>query len=144
MKKIAAILIFTSLSFCSAYADDDKRELVKFPEMMKNHMLGNMRDHLKAITEIHQYLAEEAFDKASNVAEQRLGLSSLDDHGAAHMAKMMPEGMRNIGTGMHKAASQFALNVEEKGLDGDYKTILSDLSKITQQCVACHSSYRVQ
>ena len=29
----------------------DKRELVRFPEMMTEHMLANMRDHLAALQE---------------------------------------------------------------------------------------------
>ena len=59
------------------------------------------------------------------------------------MAQMMPEGMRTIGTAMHKAASQFAIAVVDAGTDDDLKPALAALSKITQQCVACHSAYRM-
>jgi len=129
------LLISTALS-----AEDDKRELVNFPAMMKNHMLANMRDHLNAINEILLNMGNGELDKAADIAEQRLGMSSLDNHGAAHMAKMMPKGMREAGTNMHKAASRFAL----KAQDGDALAAYKSLQKVTATCVACHAGYKVQ
>jgi mono/diheme cytochrome c family protein len=117
--------------------------LVELPEMMRDHMLENMRDHLLALTEIQQYLALEEYDKASTVAENRLGMSSLGGHGASHMARFMPAAMQQIGTQMHKAASRFATIVQEGGLEGSTPKIAEGLAVVMQQCVACHSSYRV-
>lgn len=124
-------------------AEQDTRQKLDFPEMMQQHMLANMRDHLLAISEIQAFMAAAEYEKAGEVAEQRLGLSSLDNHGAAHMASMMPKAMQEIGRGMHKVASQFAVTVVDAGVSGDLKPALSDLSKLTQQCVACHSAYRL-
>ncbi|MBS4098624.1 MAG: hypothetical protein KGZ83_17515 [Sulfuricella sp.] len=56
-------------------ADQDNREKVKLPEMMKTHMLGNMRDHLSALYEIQVALAKGELDKAGDIAEQRIGMS---------------------------------------------------------------------
>ena len=130
-------------SASSSFADEDSRQKVDFPDMMKQHMMANMRDHLLALTEIQQFMATADYEKAAEVAEQRIGLSSLDNHGAAHMAQMMPKEMQAIGTAMHKAASQFAVTVVNAGIEGDLKPALGDLANITQQCVACHSAYRV-
>lgn len=135
-----ALLLMTSTSF----AETDKREQVDFPQMMQQHMLANMRDHLLALSEIQAFMAAADYGKAAEVAEQRLGLSSLDNHGASHMAQMMPKAMQEIGTAMHKAASQFAVTVVDAGASGDLKGALGDLSKVTQQCVACHSAYRLR
>lgn len=135
-----AILLMISTTL----AETDKRERVDFPEMMQEHMIANMRDHLLAISEIHAFMAVAEYEKAAEVAEQRLGMSSLDNHGAAHMAQMMPKAMQEIGTGMHKAASQFAVSVVDVGATGDVKRALGDLSKVTQQCVTCHNAYRVR
>ena len=148
MKTIAkticqTVLLVSSLLAPMTYAADDSRQLVEFPDMMKNHMLANMRDHLVSLTEIQQFIAAAEYEKASEVAEKRLGLSSLDDHGAAHRAQMMPKEMQEIGTGMHKAASKFALSIEEAGASGDIKPALADLATLMQQCVSCHSAYRV-
>ena len=121
----------------------DSRQLVEFPEMMRDHMLENMRDYLLALTEIQQHLALEAYEKAATVAENRLGLSSLSDHGASHMARFMPTAMQQIGTQMHKTASRFVIIVQEGGLEGSTTKIAEGLAGVMQQCVACHSSYRV-
>lgn len=145
MKKqiLKANLVILCLLNSSSFAEDDKREKIEMPDKMKSHMMANMRDHLAALTEIQAFMATAEYDKAAEVAEQRLGLSSLDNHGAAHMAPMMPKAMQEIGTSMHKAASQFAITVVDIGANGDVKRALGDLSKVTQQCVACHSSYRI-
>ena len=108
--------------------------------MMQEHMMSNMRDHLAAINEILIYLGSGEPDKAAETAEYRLGMSSLESHGASHMAKFMPEGMRQAGTAMHKAASRFALTAQEGDLLPAYKA----LSDITSACVTCHSSYRIK
>lgn len=76
----------------------DSPEFSRHTPMMQQHMLGNMRDHLLALTEIQEALAAGAFDRAADIAETRIGMSSLDSHGASHMAPHMPQGMRDIGT----------------------------------------------
>jgi len=142
MKKIlqtcllAASLILVAQT-CDA--DEDTRIKVDLPAMMKTHMLHSMRDHLLAVHEIQVALAKGEFDKASDIAENRIGMSSLESHNAAHMAPFMPEGMQNIGTEMHHAASRFAMTASE----GDLSRSLAALSKVTAQCVACHMTYRV-
>ena len=80
----------------------------QFPEPMRLHTITSMRDHLLALQEIDVALSQNAFDKAATIAEQRLGMSSLELHGAAHIAPFMPQGMQDIGTQMHRAASRFA------------------------------------
>lgn len=122
----------------------DSRQFVELPDAMQAHMLRNMRDHLSAISEIQEALSTGAFDRAAEAAEKRLGMSSLASHGAAHMAPYMPEPMRQIGTQMHRAASQFAIIAQEASVDGDLARTLGALSRVTQQCVACHAAFRVQ
>ena len=124
----------------NSVASNDTRVLVELPEMMQQHMLANMRDHLNAINEILVYLGNGELEKAAETAEYRLGMSSLESHGASHMAKFMPEGMRQSGTAMHKAASRFALKARE----GEALPAYRALSEITSACVACHSGYRVK
>src|SRR4051812_49054582 len=84
----------------------DTRQLVEFPVPMRLHTITSMRDHLLALQQINQALAKNDFAKASDVAETRLGMTSLELHGAAHVAPYMPQGMRDIGTQMHRAASR--------------------------------------
>jgi hypothetical protein len=70
----------------AAIADSDTRVLVKLPTPMQEHMLSNMRDHLQTLDQINRALAEQRWQDAADVAEQRLGISSLSSHGAEHMA----------------------------------------------------------
>ena len=118
----------------------DVRQMVEMPQMMQEHMLSNMRDHLLALDEILGQLSEGNLDKAADIAENRLGMSSLDSHGADHMAQFMPQGMRSTGTAMHKAASRFAIKAQEGELLPAYKA----LKDVTASCVACHASYRIR
>ena len=142
MKKYLSITvpILLACSYSVPEADDDVRRLVQLPEMMQQHMMSNMRDHLLAINEILINMANKQLDQAAEVAESRLGMSSLESHGASRMAKFMPEGMRQAGTNMHRAASRFALKAEE----GELWPAYSALSEITSACVTCHSSYRIR
>lgn len=134
---IASLLL---LSLSEVHAEQNTRQLVKLPEMMQHHMLANMRDHLNTLNQILIYMGEGKLDKAGDLAEAHLGMSSLPLHGASHMAKFMPLDMQRLGTTMHRAASRFALKAQEGSLIPAYKA----LSHVTSACVACHAAYRIR
>jgi hypothetical protein len=138
MRTVGFILFAICCS--SAAAAADSRELVRLPEMMQEHMLANMRDHLRSLDEILGDVAEDKWDRAADVAEQRLGISSLAAHDASHMAEFMPQAMQAMGLNMHRAASRFAVTVQE----GDRSAACRGLQAITAACVACHAAYRVR
>jgi hypothetical protein len=121
----------------------DSRQLVTFPEPMRLHTITSMRDHLLALQEIAVALSQNAFDKAATIAEQRLGMSSLERHGAAHIAPFMPPSMQEIGTRMHRAASRFAVEAQNASVGNDVRPTLAALGTVMQQCVACHAAYRL-
>ncbi len=127
----------------SAPAQADARQLVTFPEPMRIHTITSMRDHLLALQEIDVALSQNAFDKAATIAEQRLGMSSLELHGAAHIAPFMPQGMQDIGTQMHRAASRFAIDAQTASVSNNVRPALASLGTVMQQCVACHAAYRL-
>ena len=136
---LAAFVLMVSISN-TIMANDDTRQLVQLPEMMQQHMMSNMRDHLVVINELLIEMANGDLEKAAEIAEYRLGMSALKSHGADHMAKFMPEGMRQAGTSMHRAASRFALKAQE----GDILPAYNALSEVTSACVACHSGFRIR
>ena len=127
-----------------AAAATDARVLVRFPDELRRHTLANMRDHLATLQQIEQALARGEFDRASEISERRLGLSSLELHGAHDVAQYMPPAMQDIGTGMHKAASRFSIAAANAGASGDVRNALEALSAVTTQCVACHAAYRLE
>ena len=135
-----ALIMLLIFSVSMANASDDKRKFVELPQMMQEHMLSNMRNHLETINLILRYLGNDEMDKAADIAEQNLGMSSLETHGARHMAKFMPEGMRKAGTNMHRMASRFALKAQEGEALPAYKA----LTEVTSACVACHAAYKIR
>lgn len=122
----------------------DTRQAVRFPAAMREHTLANMRDHLLALQEIQAALARQEYDQASDVAERRLGMSSLALHGAHDVAKYMPKGMQAAGTAMHRSASRLAVVAKDAGATGDLKPVFEAMANVTAQCVACHAGYRVK
>ena len=130
-----------------AGAPEDPRELVRLPEPMQEHMLGNMRDHLATLNEIIGDVAEGKFDAAAKLAEQRLGMSSLGLHDAAHMAPFMPKPMQDVGTSMHRAASRLVITLQDASVSPTFDTMRDvnrGLHEITTACTACHASYRIR
>jgi hypothetical protein len=122
---------------------EDTRQPVELPPLMQAHMLANMRDHLVALQTITRQLAEGQYEAAAETAENRLGMSAMQAHGAARMAPFMPEPMRVIGSAMHHAASRFAIAARDAEVTGDLGAAFGALSQVMQQCVACHEGFRV-
>lgn len=143
MRRIVRNIAIISLLVCPAtplLAADDTRQMVTLPEMMQAHMLANMRDHLATLNQILAALGSDDLDQAADLAESRLGMSSLEKHGAEHLAQFMPPEMRQLGTNMHKAASRFARKAQE----GESLPAYQMLTDITAACVACHAAYRIR
>jgi len=131
----------------SASAAEDSRELVKLPPMMQEHMLANMRDHLSALNDMLGELGDGNIDQAADIAEKRLGMSSLSLHGAEHLGKFMPKEMGAIGTQMHRAASRFVITAQDAELNpgkSSQHEVYKALQAITESCNACHQAYRLR
>jgi len=141
------LLLALTLSAGPAMPAEDSRELVEMPAMMQEHILANMRDHLGALDEILGYLAQGDVDEAGKVAESRLGMSSLELHGASHIAKFMPDAMAAAGTEMHRAASRFVIAAQDAefapGKEAQH-AVYGALQAVTSACNACHQSYRIR
>lgn len=127
-----------------AASNGGERKLVRFPEEMRQHTLANMRDHLFAITEIQEALAQGALDRAAGISEKRLGMTSLAAHSAHELSEFMPQGMQELGSAMHRNASRFAVAAQDASATGDLRPALRALAEVTRSCVACHAAYRVQ
>ncbi len=141
------LLLAVTLAAGPALSQEDSRELVEMPRMMQQHMLANMRDHLVALDEILGFLAEGNVNAAGKIAESRLGMSSLDLHGASHIAKFMPDAMADAGTEMHRAASRFVITAQDAelapGKDAQH-AVYGALQEVTSACNACHQAYRIR
>jgi cytochrome c556 len=142
---LAALLIL--VAGMSGARAQDNRELVHLPAPMQEHMLGNMRDHLATLNAIIGYIADNKFDEAAKVSEQRLGMSSLSLHGAAHLAPYLPKPMQDIGTTMHHAASRLVIVLQDASITptvDSMRDVYRALHDVTTACEACHAGYRVR
>jgi hypothetical protein len=151
----------------SAMTSPDARELLHFPAAMESSFLGNMRDHMQTLDVLLQSVASGDFASAARTASDRLGLDSpsaagckSSKTGAAQstsqsssapagsmdemMALFMPEAMRDVGYSMHAAASEFAVITSQAKLTKDLPAVVEALSRVTQNCVACHTAYRLR
>lgn len=145
----------------------DAREEVHFPPEMQTNFLKNMRDHVETLDAILQAVAAGDFASASRIATERLGLdlpaaaackpADAAANGSAPMRKppapelvdammalYMPEPMRAIGLSMHTSASEFATVAAGAAATHDTASVIAALSRITPNCVACHSAYRLR
>jgi hypothetical protein len=137
-------LVQVSRTMHSHSVAPDGRVPVKFPPMLREHTLASMRDHLQTLSQIQGDLAARDFDRAADLAEKRLGMSSLPLHGAHDVAPYMPKGMQDAGTAMHRAASRFAVAAQEAAIEGGVPRALEALNEVTKACVACHAGYRLE
>ena len=134
MKKLLAMLMLLGMVGYAGAADKDMRQKVKLPEQMHTHMLGNMRDHLQALSEIQVALAAKQLDRAADIAETRIGMTSL----ASHMAHTCPKACKTSVSRCITLPARFARTAHE----GDGQQALENLAQVTQQGVACHAGYR--
>ena len=134
----------TKMTHVGNSTTQDNRVTVDFPPPMREHILTNMRDHLQTISLIQEAMGKGQYDRASQLAEDRLGMSSFKSHGAYENSKFMPKGMQDAGTAMHHHASRFAIVLQNSVVTGDIKPALVALSNTTQACVACHAGYRLK
>lgn len=153
LKLIFSILIVLSISSAvhvdsaetkptTTKAATDYRTLVTMPNQARALMRTDMIDHLATINEILGLLANEKFESAAQIAEAKLGRGTMGKHRGSGMGpgRFMPTEMRNLGMGMHDAASEFA----QVAIEGNLKDSYAAFQKVTNYCVACHYSYRTR
>ena len=119
-------------------------EQAEMPEFVSRHLMATMRNHLEALEDIARLLAERRYEKAADLAEARLGMSSVEMHYKKYVGKYMPKGMRVLGTQMHEEATRFAESARNAETAGDPEKMFSALADVIQGCVACHSAYRAR
>lgn len=148
MKKALFVLLATLALPVAAQTQksvpEDHRTLVTMPAPAQAAQRADMLDHLAALNEILGLAAEGKWAEAADTAEARLGESSMGKYRMALRGqgpgRFMPDAMRQLGWGMHSAASQFAKTAKE----GDPVKSLAALQQVTQACVACHMSFRTR
>ena len=123
---------------------EDARQLVTMPPLPQALLREEMLDNLGALHEIIGLVANDKLAEAGDVAEKRLGRSSMGKHAARARGmgpgRYMPAAMHNIGLSMHDAASEFAQTAKA----GERTAALAKLQQVTGACVACHAAFRTR
>lgn len=123
---------------------EDPRQLVAMPALPQALLREEMLDNLGALNEIIGLVANDKLAEAGDVAEKRLGHSSMGRHAARARGmgpgRYMPEAMHSIGLSMHDAASEFARLAQAS----DRAAALAKLQEVTTACVACHAAFRTR
>jgi hypothetical protein len=123
---------------------EDARQAVDMPALQRALVREDMLHHLMSLNEIVGLLAGGKLNEAAAVADKDMGVASMGKHAARTQGmgpgRFMPEGMRAIGVGMHRSASEFAEVARKGDRDAAYKA----LEAITGACVACHAAYRLK
>jgi len=113
---------------------DNRISLNVSPEKAQ-HQLMNMRSHVEAIQSIIDYLSKDEFEKASEVASSKLGLTDE--------MKMMCTSFNNqeferLGLEFHNNADKMSEIFKTK----DKNKSLEALATTMTSCITCHATFK--
>lgn len=137
-------LLFTAMLIALPAAAEDTRQLAKLTPQAQEVLRQEMLDNLIAINEILALVAASKIREAGEVAETKLGKSAMGKNARLPFEQrpgpQMPAAMHELGRNGHLAASEFAA----AAASGERERALALLPKLTENCVACHASYRTR
>jgi len=115
-------------------AGDDRISL-NLSAKMKQHQLENMRSHLEAVQSIISLISEGGYDKASDIAHNKLGLTPE----MQKMCNMFANtDFRTMGLAFHQSADELGDVLKT----GNMKRSLNALHRTMTYCVSCHATFR--
>lgn len=137
-------LLFTAMLIALPAAAEDTRQLARLTPQAQEVLRQEMLDNLIAINEILALVAASKIREAGEVAETKLGKSAMGKNARLPFEQrpgpQMPAAMHELGRNGHLAASEFAA----AAASGERERALALLPKLTENCVACHASYRTR
>jgi len=114
---------------------NDGRISLGLSPKMKQHQLTNMRAHLEAVQAIVSLIAEQEFDKASEIAHSQLGLTD-------EMKKMCNmfnnNDFKELGLEFHKSGDDLGDALKTQ----DTKKSLLALHNTLGYCTQCHATFK--
>jgi cytochrome c556 len=165
MKKITptiySVLLLIGLLFTSCNGEKTNKQNIEtvienhnHSEMMKNmknftdnrislnvspekaqHQLMNMRSHVVAVQSIINYLSKDEFEKASEVAATKLGLT---DEMKMMCSSFNNEEFERLGLEFHNNADKMSQIFKTK----DKNKSLEALSTTMTSCITCHATFK--
>lgn len=96
-----------------------------------------MREHLEAVHQIVEALADEDFQRAQAVTEEQLGFAKHREAMRRQMPQNFPPEYHDLAKAHHHAADDLSKVISSKQLP----RILPALERTLYACVACHRVY---
>lgn len=113
----------------------DSRISLGLSSAMKQHQLSNMRSHVEAVQSIVGLLSESSFEKASQIAHSKLGLTE-------EMKKMCNsfenKTFTNLGLAFHKSGDDLGKALQTKNMAKSLRALHTTM----EYCVQCHATFR--
>ena len=139
---LLAIIAFGGYKFIiqgSTTTSVDGRTTIHLTDSERHLILEEMRGFLAATQQIITHVAADDLEKAA-VAAKKVGRAAQAEVPGSLMGKL-PITFKKLGFDTHTKFDQMALDAESLE-DGNYT--LEQLSQLMQNCVACHSAYRLE
>ncbi len=139
---LLAIIAFGGYKFIiqgSTTTSVDGRTTIHLTDSERHLILEEMRGFLAATQQIIAAVAADDLDKVSSAAK-KVGRAAQAEVPGSLMGKL-PIAFKKLGFDTHTKFDQLALDAESLE-DGNYA--LEQLSTLMQNCVGCHSAYRLE
>lgn len=152
MRSLKLTALASALAIVGSYSaiagdNEDPRTKIELPDNIEKKMLVNMRDHIGALDDIIQAVQAGEYEKAEDVAESRLGWSSLVRRGDQEVANHWAKPMQKMADQMYRSASNFVIVSQNASVEDSkegYQNVLAALGEVTSACRSCHEAYRVR
>ena len=116
----------------------DSRERLTLPAPARNMVLAEMRQMLRSLADVLTGLAE-GDTAAAATAARASGMAAAVDV-APEVAVLLPNAFIQLGMSTHQGFDALADQLEAKVPQPE---ALAALAGLTQNCVACHATYRM-
>ncbi len=114
---------------------NDGRISLGLSPQMRIHQLANMRSHVEAIQTIIGLIGDGNFNKASQLAHSKLGLTE----DMKKMCNMFDNvDFRNLGLQFHKSADVLGDVLKSKDINKSLRALHTTMG----YCVKCHATFR--
>jgi len=140
--RIAPVIFAITLSLTSysttANPQTDTRHLILLTKSDKNLVLTEMRLFLDNIQKIIDAIAREDMPAVVKYA-RKVGIAE-QQQAPASLRNKLPLHFKKLGRDTHQKFDALALNAKDLA---DSQFALEQLSELMQNCVACHSAYKI-
>jgi cytochrome c556 len=132
-------LIYKFVVLGSVITTSDGRAAIALNEGERDLVLAEMRAFLISVQQINRGVSENDVAMVAEYA-RKAGRAAQANVPATLMARL-PLGFKTMGLDTHQAFDQLAMDAEEFG---DRDQVLSSLTTLMNNCVACHAAYRIE